>query len=147
MLNFLAVLDVMTMKYAIYFLVPPIVLYVVALLCAAGLTLATESIVDRDLSRESAVGMMVWVASATIGVSVMSHWITRSPLISVVNGTAVFFLVGAIIYSRCIKEFREHGRERVASIGLRKGLVISTIVTAFVLPVTLLVLWVCGYVG
>ena len=88
----------MTLKYAIYFILPPIVLYILALLCAPVLTLAAEIVVERDLSHDTAVGMMAWVIATSTAVSVMVHWITRSPWVTLATGTAAFLLVGTLVY-------------------------------------------------
>lgn len=139
-----AVHDFMTLKYAIYFIMPAVVLYVIASVCAPVLTLTAQMVIRREVSQDAAACMMAIVIAASAGVAAMVHWIAQVLWVTLAAGSAVFFLVGAFLYSWGIKEFTQRGRETIAPIGLPKGSLISAIITLGALALILFVLWASG---
>lgn len=134
--------DFLTLKLAIYFILPAAVIYVLASLCAPALTLAAQTVVERDVSQDTAAGLMAYSVVASVGLAALVYWLTLAPWASLTSGVAAFFVVGAFVFSS-IKDFSRNGRKSVAPIGLRKGFLLSAIVTFGLLILTLSVFLVC----
>jgi len=137
--------DVFSLQLAIYFILPPVALYVSAYLCAGVLILFAQLVVEREVSHDRAMHAMAFVIAATTGVAAFVYWTTQILWVTIAAGSSSFFFVGAVIYSRFIEDFSPGGeRGATAPIGLSRGTQISAMISLCAVAFTLFVLWGAG---
>ena len=101
----LVVPDFMTLKYAIYFIVPAVGLYVAAFVFGGVFVLVAQFFVQRDISHDEAGRMMAVVIAAAAGAAAFVQWTTESLWASVAAGSAASYVAGALLFSWTIKDF------------------------------------------
>ena len=139
------VFDFMTLKLAIYFVAPVVVLYISAYLCAGLFTPIAQIFVDRDISHDTAMDTMGFVITATTGVAVLAYLTTHVLWVTIVAASTSFFFVGAIKYSRIHKDgSTRRSKEANAQIGLAKGFLISAVFSSVMLAIALAVIFSAG---
>ncbi|MDB4759739.1 hypothetical protein OAG34_00850 [bacterium] len=138
-------LDVFSLKLAIYFVAPIVVLYVSAYIFAGVFTLIARIIIDRDVSHGTALDAMAFVIATTAAVIGLAYYTTQVLWVAIAAGSASFFFVGAIRYSRLFNDSSKHGRKGASTaVGLWKGFLISAILSSVLLGITILVVLTVG---
>ncbi|WP_144059193.1 hypothetical protein [Rhodopirellula sp. SWK7] len=134
-----------SLKLAIYFVGPLILLYAVTYLTGTLLTLLSKMIVDRELSLDSAMQSMAIVICATTLVASIAHWTTGALWATIALAVASFFFTGGLVYSHAVEEYTLFNRKsRTKSIGIPKGFLLSALYSIILLSLTLFALWIVG---
>jgi len=134
----LAHLDSMTLKLAIYFILPAAIIYVLVSLSAPVLTFAAQTFVKRDVSHDTASSLMAYSILPSVGLATFVYWLTGNPWATLTTAFSASFLIGAVAFGNGIKDFSRTGTKNVAPIGFQKGLLLSFIVTLGMLVLALL---------
>ncbi len=134
-------MDVFSLELAIYFVLPPLMLFAAAHLLAVSFALVAQLVLGRDIAHDEAVTAMAILIAATASVATLAYWTIQVVSVATVLATGAYFFVGAITYSRIIEDdCRRNRRRRVVPIGLPKGLILSSVFTLCTVAIGLLVL-------
>jgi hypothetical protein len=137
--------DFLTLKVAIYFILPAVVLYVVAYVGAELLNFTAQMVVEDDVSHDTAVRMMAMVIGTAAGVAALVYWITQVRWATLAAGTVASFFVGAFVFSQVFKDSSSSDQGgSVKPIGWARGSLISAILTLVGLALTWLLLRATG---
>ena len=140
------VMDVFSLELAIYFVLPPLLLFVAAYSSADIFVLVAKVLVKRDIRRDTGVTWMSILILATATVVFMTYWLMQRSSSAIIAGVASYFVVGGFSYARLVQEFGEHGtKHRFAPIGFKKGFLLSAILSAVTAVPAAIVAW-CVYV-
>ena len=131
--------DFMTLKLAVYFILPAAVVYVLASICAPILAFATQTLTGKSVSQDNSASLMAYSMLPSIGLGTLVYWLTGARWASLTIGIVVFFLVGTFIFGNGIKVFSRSGTKVLAPIGFKTGTLLSVIVTSTMLGFALLV--------
>ena len=86
-----------------------------------------------------------FVIATTAAVIGLAYYTTQVLWVAIAAGSASFFFVGAIRYSRLFKDSSKHGRKGASTaVGLWKGFLISAILSSVLLGITILVVLTVG---
>lgn len=135
-------MDVFSLELAIYFVLPPILLFITAYLSADLFVLVAKSTVQRDIKRDTGVTGMSILVFATAMVVFMTYWIMQRPVPAIVAGVTTNFFVGGVSYARLVQDFGDHDtKHRFAPIGFRKGFLLSTVLSAVSAAPAAIIAW------
>ena len=134
-----------SLKLAIYFVGPLILLYAVTYLTGTVLTLLSKMIVERELSLDSAMQSMAIVICTTTFVASIAYWTIGALWVTVAFAVASFFFTGGLVYSHAVEEYTLFNRKsRTKPIGIRRGFLMSGIYSIAFLVLTLFAIWIVG---
>ncbi|QDV61083.1 hypothetical protein [Crateriforma conspicua] len=137
--------DVFSLKLAIYFVGPLLLLYAATYLTGAVLTLVSSMVVDRELSLDSAMQSMVIVICATTFVASIAHWSIGSPRMTLAFAVTSFFFAGGLVYSYAVEDYTQFNEKRKTKpIGISKGFLVSGIYSILFAALTMFAIWVAG---
>ena len=140
-------MNVFSLELAIYFVLPPLLLFVAAYSTADVFVLVAKSLVKRDIRRDTGVTGMSILILTTVTVVLMTYWIMQRTMPAIIAGVTSYFIAGGFCYARFVQEFGEHGtKHRFAPIGIKKGFLLSAILSAVTAVPAAIVAW-CVYGG
>lgn len=134
--------DIYSIGFAIYFIAPPFLLWLIAYLSADIFVLIGESRADREINRDTGVTAMgVLLGIATIA-AVFTHWFSQSLEAAAFVSSVTFFLAGVVAYARVIDAVpRGSPGPQTDSVPLERALLLSAILSVCtVVPVAVVVL-------
>lgn len=132
--------------FAIYFILPPLILFVAAYLTADIFVIVGEMTAETEIKREAGVTAMGVLITLALFSCWLTHWSTGSLTVSVVIGLLVYFAAGVMAYTLAHEDFRgAHGKMTTEPIELKRGIFPAALLSLItVVPSSVVVLVVMG---
>lgn len=129
-------MNIFSLELAIYFILPPLVIFAAAYITAGIFMLVAQPMIGRYLLHDKAVTSMAILITLTTGIAFFVHWTTQNRSYTITAATVSLFLIGAITYARLIEDYSPCNiKRRVGPIGLAKGIRISAVFTLLTLVI------------
>ena len=124
-------MDVFSLELAIYFVLPPLVLFMAAYVSADIFVLVAKAIVEREIKRDTAVTAMAILIAATTSAALLAYWTSQQISTAIMVAPAAFFAVGWITCARLVLDYGSNDpKNRFGPIGLLKGFILSALLSA-----------------
>ncbi len=134
--------DVFSLELAIYFVLPPFLLFVAAFFSADIFVLIAQTVVERDIKRDTGVTAMAILIGATMSGSLSAYWVTQRLSVAIVSAPVIFFAVGGIACGRLLQDHcYACTKRRFGPIGFRRGFVVSALLSACTIVPISFVAW------
>ncbi|QDT07551.1 hypothetical protein K227x_59790 [Rubripirellula lacrimiformis] len=132
--------DLFSLKLAIYFIVPPLMICVVAYGGGHFLAAIAEVLFQHEVRHDKAVLASAVPAIASLTVGVASYTWFSGFLIAAIFGTAAYFVVGTIAYTCLLADYTfPNDPDQLSETEVRQGSQISGIMSILLFAVLLLV--------
>lgn len=134
--------DVYSIGFAIYFILPPFLLWLAGYMSADIFVIIGETRSDREIKRETgvtAMGILIGIAATA---AFLTNWSTQRIELAAFVGSITFFLAGVIAYAIVTEESKSDDSDTQADpADFDRALVLSAILTTCtVVPVAVFVL-------
>ena len=134
--------DVFSLELAIYFVLPPLLLFGAAFFSADIFVLIAQTVVERDIKRDTGVTAMAILIGATMSGSLIVYWVTQRLSVAIVSAPAISFAVGGIACGRLLQDHcYACTKQRFGPIGFRRGFVVSALLSACTIVPISVVAW------
>ena len=132
-------MDVFSLELAIYFVLPPLLIFVAAYMSADIFVMVAGITVEREIKRDTGVTAMAILIIATAIAAFFTYWTTQRSASAFLAGFAAYFIAGGFTYARLVNDYSERGtKHRFTPIGLKRGFVLSALLSVCtVAPVTI----------
>lgn len=135
-------MDVFSLELAIYFILPPLLLFILAHATADIFEFVAQTQIERDLKRDTCVTVMAILIATTIAATWMAYWISGRLSTSIIVALTTFFFAAGLSCSHLVMDDDPKGRRhRFGPIGLRKAFVLSTMLTGCAIAPLAAIAW------
>jgi len=136
-------MNVFSLELAIYFILPPLVLFTASYASADIFNLVAQLMVERDIKRDTGVTAMAILIAATTTVTLMTYWMTQQASAAIIAAPIAFFGTGGFTCARLVLDYSQNGKKhRFGPIGLGKGFKISALLSSCTIIPLAIVTWI-----